>query len=90
MNTEWHRQELASGTTRHRLYVDGVETPFFVDHARRVAHYSYGSPIGLWGAGLGAKPPGVNYRIAGFFGGFKRLKDAKAQAVSLATARMKT
>jgi hypothetical protein len=52
--TAWYSTELACGTKRQRLHIDGVETPYFIDSARGVcAHRSRGDEHGLWGAGMG-------------------------------------
>lgn len=83
----WHRFELACGIVRHRLYVDGQETPYFVDDAKKAGkcHYSYGERVSLHGAGMGAmidspRGGGGGYRIAAFLGGFKRIELAKSAA----------
>src|SRR4051794_33085608 len=50
---KWHGIMLACGTRRQRLYVNGVETPFFVDSANGIAaHRTQGSEHGLFGAGM--------------------------------------
>lgn len=50
---EWFSATLACGTRRQRLYVDGRETPFFIDSAKGVsAHKSQGEEHGLYGAGM--------------------------------------
>jgi hypothetical protein len=50
---QWHSQMLASGTRRQRLYVDGAETPFFIDSANGIrAHKNQGDEHGLYGAGM--------------------------------------
>ncbi|MTJ93901.1 MAG: hypothetical protein F8N36_13740 [Desulfovibrio sp.] len=80
---KWFSCEQACGTVRHRLYVDGKETPYFIDVASHIAHYSYGSKIGLWGAGMGEevrRRDDSTYRIAGFLGGFTKISEAKARA----------
>lgn len=87
--TRWFKAELACGTERHRLYIDGAESPFFVDVAHSIAHRSQGSKAGIYGSGLGQeirRRDGSIYRIAGFFGGFDKITVAKARAEQLALA----
>jgi hypothetical protein len=71
---KWRRALQADESVRHHLYINGEVTPYFIDVARYHAHKSYGSRIGLWGAGFGANG------IAGFLGGFDKISDAKAYA----------
>lgn len=40
---------------RQRLYVDGRESPYFVDTARVHGHETYGEKHGLFGAGMDPK-----------------------------------
>lgn len=49
---QWHRTELSCGTVRRRLYVNGAETPFFVDSNPLLGHRTMGEPHGLYGAGM--------------------------------------
>lgn len=50
---KWFGVMLACGTRRQRLYVDGRETPYFVDSANGIrAHKTQGSEHGLYGAGM--------------------------------------
>jgi hypothetical protein len=79
----WHRMPMACGTVRHKLYLDGVETPFFIDYASSRAHYAHGYKVGLWGAGM-AETTRLSYRIAAFLGGFARLELAKYKAEQMA------
>ena len=88
---QWHRSDFADGTVRHRLYVDGVETPYFVDDAKRAGkgHFTYGEPVGLHASGMGAvirRHDGSTYQIAATFGGFRNIGFAKARAEQLALA----
>lgn len=76
--TRWFSYELACGTRRYQLYVDGAETPYFIDVARYRAHYSYGSKIGLWIAG--ASPRGC----AAIGGTFDKISIAKHRAEQMA------
>jgi hypothetical protein len=85
--TFWSRSELACGIVRHRLYIDGNETPYFIDDAKHAGrcHYQYGERIALMGAGMGAmvdrrRVGGGGYRIAAFLGGFRRIELAKSVA----------
>jgi hypothetical protein len=84
----WFTNHFACGTTRHRLYIDGLETPYFVDKASVRAHFTCGHPVGLFGSGLGEEKTrmgGETYRIAASFGGFDRISDAKKKAIEFAT-----
>lgn len=76
---KWFRFPQANGDVRYWLYVDGEQTPYFIDAACHRAHYSYGHRIGLWGAGFNENGG------AGFCGGFDRLYDAKEAAICLLT-----
>lgn len=77
--------ELACGTRRQRLYVNGTETPYFVDTASHRAHRTYGEPHGLFGAGLG-EMTSAGYRIAGCFGAGKKIAVLKHRAEQMALA----
>lgn len=48
---------------RHRLHVDGRETPYFVDKALMRCHYTYGEKYGLYGAGMSERGTAI---ILGF------------------------
>lgn len=74
----WERILVADGLIRHRLYVDGKETPWFVDVATVAAHRSHGYRVALWASGKG--PNGT----AGFFGGFRTIQLARHRAELLA------
>lgn len=39
-------------TVRQRLYVDGRETPYFVDSSHVTGHKTEGQPHGLFGSGM--------------------------------------
>jgi hypothetical protein len=82
--TKWHRTEMACGTVRYRLFVEGRETPYFVDAATARAHYGYGDRIALWGSGMLPSRSGGN--IAGFLGGFRTVELAKHAAEQRAFA----
>jgi len=79
MKIRWFKFLQVSAIDRQRLYIDGKETPYFVDKAHYRAHFTYGLPVGLYGAGM--HPQGC----AACFGGFQRIRDAKKRAVELAT-----
>lgn len=79
----WWPMELACGTKRQRLYIDGVETPYFIDSARYHAHRSYGHKHGLWGSGMG-KQTSAGWCCAGFFGGADTLSVLKQRAEQMA------
>jgi hypothetical protein len=72
---------------RQRLYVDGVETPYFVDSANGVrAHRTYGDEHGLFGAGLGdlIASARIPYRIAACFGSGPKIALLKHRAEQMA------
>lgn len=80
----WRGGLLACGTRRQRLFVNGAETPYFIDSANGVrAHKSAGSEHGLWGSGLGEEiRPGL--RIAAMFGAGPDIRSLKHRAEQLA------
>lgn len=80
---KWHRFELSCGTVRQRLYLDGRETPWFVDTAAVLAHKCQGEKHGLWGAGL-SKPNRLGKRHAECFGCGPRIEPLKAKAEQMA------
>ena len=87
----WISFPMANGTIRHRLYVNGAETPFFIDHAKVKAHFADGHAKALWGAGMGKvidRPGGGSYRIAGFLKGGSRIGDLKQHAEQRALAEL--
>jgi len=77
---KWIHTRQFSVVDRQRLYIDGKETPYFVDKASCRAHFTDGMPVGLYGSGM--HPSGC----AAAFGGFKRIRDAKARALQLVSA----
>lgn len=85
--TQWFKNIMACGTERHRLFLNGTETPFFIDVAQQIQHRSQGSKVGIYGSGLGdevRRHDGSTYRIAGFFGGFDKIAVAKHRAEQMA------
>lgn len=51
--TEWRGFAMACGTRRQRLWLNGIETPFFIDTANGLlAHRTQGQEHGLFGAGM--------------------------------------
>jgi hypothetical protein len=57
----WHSQALPCGTRRDRLWIDGQQTPYFIDSTEVVRHrIARGSnePHALFGSGQGA--PSIN------------------------------
>ncbi len=79
MKLEWWKHKMSCGTERFRLCDGDEETPFFVDKAHYHAHRSWpGMPISLHGAGMG-ELTSAGYRIAATFGGYSKIKDAKAE-----------
>lgn len=85
---KWFRFEMACGTVRQKLYVDGKETPWFVDSASVRAHYSYGDKHGLWGAGMSEPHWLTKTRSAACFGSGSRLEPLKARAEQMALNAM--
>jgi hypothetical protein len=77
---------MACGTKRQRLYVDGVETPYFVDTAAVAAHRTYGERHGLWGAGMSEPHWRTGYRIAACFGCGDKIAPLKHRAEQMALA----
>jgi hypothetical protein len=82
--TEWRGFEMACGTKRQKLYVNGQETPFFIDSAKVAAHRCYGEPHGLWGAGMSEPHWRTGYRIAACLGMGKRVTILKHRAEQMA------
>lgn len=84
MDFQWFKQEIADGLTYHRLYVGGVETPWFISEGRQIQHRTSGHKYGLFGTGLGKEiqTAGGSYRIAGELGGFNCIGEAKKRAES--------
>ena len=76
---QWVETHQLSVVNRQRLYIDGKETPYFVDKAYQRAHFTYNMPVGLFGSGM--HPSGC----AATFGGFQTIREAQAAAVELAT-----
>lgn len=86
----WHAIEFGGDTIRRqRLYVDGRETPYFVDEALCHAHRTYGEKYGLHGAGMGKevrRRDGTTYQIAATLDFGPKIAPLKAKAERLATA----
>ena len=88
METKWFSQTQAHGGVRHQLFKRNTkmgawgQTPYFVDCAPNIAHYTYGKKYGLYGSGMGELVASANvpYRIAACFGGFSKLSEAKKAA----------
>ena len=74
----WRSIALACETVRHQLYLDGTETPYFVDRAQFRAHYTQGQRVGLFGAGM--HPRG----IAAVLGSYDNVSLAKHRAEQFA------
>ena len=86
----WFRAPLACGTVRHRLYVEGKETEYFVDDAKAagIGHHAQGCAVQLWASGCGPEircRNGTSYRIAAMVPGFKNVTLAKMAAERMAT-----
>lgn len=85
---KWHRVTMACGTIRQRLYVDGKETPWFVDSAAVMAHRTQGDKHGLWGAGM-SKPSRLSgKRCAECFGSGPKIEPLKAKAEQMALSML--
>lgn len=88
METKWFSEKQAHGGVRHRLYKRNTkieawdQSPYFVDTAPNIAHYTCGKKHGLYGSGMGELIASANvpYRIAACFGGYDRLSEAKKAA----------
>ena len=74
----WRSIMLACETVRHQLYLDGLETPHFIDVARFRAHYTQGHKVGWFGAGM--HPRGIALTL----GAFDRISLAKHHAEQFA------
>lgn len=85
---KWVSEMLACETRRQRLFVDGRETPFFIDSANGIlAHRTTGYEHGLFGAGMG--PIAGNrsgLRIAAILGAGPRIAELKHRAEQMALA----
>lgn len=82
--TTWVKSEMADGTIRHRLFVNGMETCYFIDKAAHVEQrFTHDRPFVLYGAGLG-KMTSAGYRIASILDGFPRISQAKHRAEQFA------
>lgn len=51
-SVKWVGAILACGRRRQRLFVDGRETPYFIDSATLIEHRTQGDAHGLYGAGM--------------------------------------
>ena len=80
----WHSTMLACGTRRQRLYVNGLETPYFVDTAAVHAHKTMGEKHGLFGAGM-SEPNAFGQRHAAILGCGKSVALLKHRAEQFAT-----
>lgn len=92
LRSKWFKFPMANGCIRHRLYINGSETPYFIDEAKLIGHRTYGHKFGLFGAGLGneVRTARGSYRIAAVFGGFDRISEAKKRAESLNSSGIRT
>ena len=88
METKWFSEKQAHGGVRHRLYSRNTklgawgQSPYFIDTAPNIAHYTYGKKHGLYGSGMGELVASADmpYRIATCFGSFSKLSEAKKAA----------
>lgn len=85
---KWFRFEMACGTVRQRLYLDGKETPWFVDTAAVMAHRCQGETHGLWGAGMSAPGRLSGKRHAECFGCGSKIEPLKSKAEQMAFSTM--
>lgn len=81
----WFRLPLACGTVRQKLFIDGKETPFFIDTASTAAHRTTGEKHGLFGSGMGPLTR-AGYRIAGQLAAGGRIAPLKHRAEQMALA----
>lgn len=77
MGAQWFRYEF-SRFSRHRLYLNGNETPYFVDGAKDSLHRQFGKKYSLWGSGM--HPAGC----AKLLGYDSKIKPIKEYAEALA------
>jgi hypothetical protein len=85
--TKWIGETMACGTLRQRLFVDGAETPFFIDTAATIGHRTEGETHGLYGCGMGVevrRKDGTTYRIAAILGSAARVSILKHRAEQMA------
>lgn len=90
--TKWVGHTMSCGTFRQRLYVDGFETPYFIDSARGIrAHKSQGEEHGLYGSGMyECKAPGRDGEkryIAAPLGSSQKISSLKHRAEQMALAQ---
>ena len=86
---KWFSTTMVCGTVRQRLYVDGQETPYFVDSAATIGHRTQGDTHGLFGAGMGAEVRtrnGGSYRIAATLASAPKVSILKNRAEQFALA----
>lgn len=77
---KWRGLMLACGTRRQRLFMNGQETPYFIDSANGIAaNRTQGDEHGLYGAGMSEPHWLTKRRIAACFGGGK-IADLKHRA----------
>lgn len=77
---------MSCGTRRQRLFLEGAETPYFIDSALGIrAHRSSGEEHGLYGAGMGAEVR-AGMRIAAPLGCGSNVKLLKHRAEQMALA----
>jgi hypothetical protein len=80
---KWFGFTLSCGILRQRLFINGVETPFFVDTAPNSSHRTYGKKHGLFGAGMGEeiqRHDGSSYRIAATLASSNKIAGLKHNA----------
>ncbi len=91
MELKWFSEIQSHGGMRYRLYKRNTklgswgQTPYFIDKAPNIAHYTMGKKYGLFGSRMGdlISTAQASYRIAGCFGGFSKLSEAKNKAKEL-------
>ena len=86
---KWFRTVMACDTIRHRLYLNGNETAFFIDDAKAAGkgRWTQGDPVGLFASGSGnqiRRDDGSAYRVAALMGSFRNVGMAKARAEQMA------
>lgn len=80
---KWVAHHMNDTHSRLRLYVNGAETPFWVDVAHTIGHRTHGEKYGLWGSGMG-KMTSAGYRIAGCLGCGPKIAPLKHRAEQMA------
>lgn len=84
---KWFGVTMACGTLRQKLYVNGLESPFFIDTASTIGHRTQGDKHGLFGSGMGDEVrcrDGSTYRIAATLSSSNKVAELKHRAEQMA------